>query len=195
MMTITPYNLVQGPADLYHATFGAVEPADSAATVAAGPPGGVWIGVGATEADVTMEIDVTVEDINVDQLIDPVGGRPTARQITLKTQLREVTLDNLSLAVNYMTTTTVSGAYTVQEPTNTSDATQPQYSALIFDTWAPTLASGAPARRRIIIRKVLSKPKVQLISGKGKNALYDCAWTAYWVSPTIKLYRQIDQQA
>ncbi|QOR55835.1 MAG: hypothetical protein YHS30scaffold324_67 [Catenulispora phage 69_17] len=194
-MIITPYNLVQGPADLYAAPFGSAEPADSAATVAAGAPGGAFVGVGATDADVTMEIDVTVDDLMVDQVIDPVGGRVTARQISLKTQLREVTLSNMSLAVNGMVTTTVSASYSVQEPTIASDATQPVYTALIFDTWAPTLASGAPARRRIIVRKVLSKPKVQLVSGKGKNALYDCTWTAYWISPTVKLYHQVDQTA
>lgn len=192
-MTITPYNLVQGPADLYIAPFGSVEPSDANATVAAGPPGGVWVGVGGTDADVTMEIDVTIEDLKVDQLIDPVGGRPTDRAITVKTALREVTLVNMAAAVNNMVTTTVSGSYSTQEPTFASNATQPQYSALIFDTWAPTLATGAAARRRIILRKVLSQPKVQLISGKGKNALYDCTWKAYWVSGSTSLYHQVDQ--
>jgi len=79
--------------------------------------------------------------------------------------------------------------------TTASNATQPTYSALIFDTWAPTLPTGFPARRRIIVRKVLSKPKLQLVSGKGKNALYDVTWTAYYVSESIKLYRIIDQTA
>lgn len=192
-MTITPYNLVQGPSDLYIAPFGSVEPTDANATVAAGPPGGVWIGVGATDADVTMEVDVTIDNLMVDQLIDPAGGRVTARAITLKTALREVTLTNMANAVNGMVTTTVNASYSVQEPTAASNATQPQYSALIFDTWAPTLSTGQPARRRIIIRKVLSQPKVQLIGGKGKNALYDCTWTAYYVSAGVPLYHQVDQ--
>lgn len=192
-MTITPYNLVQGPGDLYVAAFGTAEPTDANATVAAGPPGGSWIGVGATEADVTLEIDVTYDDLKVDQLIDLVGARATERQITLKTQLREVTLANLSNALNSLTTTTVNAAYTVLEPTTASNVTQPNYSALIFDTWAPTLATGLPARRRIIVRKVISKPKVQLISGKGKNALFDVTWQAYYVSPTTQLFHLVDQ--
>lgn len=192
-MTITPYNLVQGPGDLYVAQFGAVEPLDSNATVAAGPPGGVWQGVGATEADVTMEIDVTYDDLKVDQLIDPVGARATDRQITIKTQLREVTLTNMANALNAMVTTTVSASYTVLEPVTASNATQPNYSALIFDTWAPTLATGFPARRRIILRKVLSKPKLQLISGKGKNAIYDVTWQGYYISEGVKLFHQVDQ--
>jgi len=194
-MTITPYNLVQGPADLYVAAFGTTEPLDSNATVAAGPPGGLWIGVGGTDADVTMEVDVTIDDLKVDQIIDPVGGRPTDRSITIKTQLREVTLANFANAVNGMVTTTVSGSYSVQEPVGASNATQPSYSALIFDTWAPTLSTGLPARRRIIIRKVLSKPKIQLVSGKGKNAMYDCTWQAYYVSGSTQLYHQVDQTA
>lgn len=193
MMTITPYNLVQGPSDLYIAPFGSVEPTDANATVAAGPPGGVWIPVGGTDADVTMEIDVTIDDLKVDQLVDPVGGRVTDRAITLKTALREVTLTNMANAVNSMVTTTVNASYSVQEPTSASNATQPSYSALIFDTWAPTLSTGQPARRRIIIRKVLSQPKVQLIGGKGKNALYDCTWKAYYISASTQLYHQVDQ--
>lgn len=194
-MIITPYNLVQGPADLYLAPFGTTEPLDSAATVAAGPPGGIWAGVGGTEADVTMEIDVTYDDLKVDQIIDPVGARATDRQITVKTQLREVTLGNMANALNSMVTTSVSGAYTVQEPITASNATQPLYSALIFDTWAPTLSTGQPARRRVTVRKVLSKPKLQLISGKGKNALYDVTWQAYYVSESTKLYHIVDQTA
>jgi len=193
MMTITPYNLVQGPSDLYIAPFGSAEPTDANATVNAGLPGGVWIGVGGTDADVTMEIDVTIDDLKVDQLIDPVGGRVTDRQITLKTALREVTLANMTNAVNSMVTTTVNASYSTQDPITASNATQPSYSALIFDTWAPTLSTGQPARRRVIIRKVLSMPKVQLIGGKGKNALYDCTWKAYYVSAGVPLYHQIDQ--
>lgn len=195
MMPITPYNLVQGPADLYVAPFGSAEPADSAATVVAGPPGGVWVGVGGTDADVTMEIDVTVDDLKVDQIIDPVGGRVTERSITIKTQLREVTLTNMANALNSMVTTTVNGSYSVQEPVGASNATQPSYSALIFDTWAPTLSTGLPARRRIIVRKVLSKPKLQLVSGKGKNAMFDVTWQAYFVSNSTQLYHQVDQTA
>lgn len=194
-MTITPYNLVQGPGDLYLAPFGSVEPTDANATVVAGPPGGVWQGVGATEADVTLEVDVTYDDLKVDQLIDLVGARATDRQITLKTQLREVTLTNMANAMNSLVTTTVSGSYTVLEPVTASNATQPLYSALVFDTWAPTLATGQPARRRIIVRKVLSKPKIQLISGKGKNAMYDVTWQAYYVSATTPLFHLVDQTA
>jgi hypothetical protein len=195
MMTITPYNLVQGPGDLYLAPFGTTEPLDSAATVAAGVPGGAWAGVGGTDADVTMEVDVTYEDLKVDQLLDLVGARATERSITIKTQLREVTLTNMANALNSTVTTTVSGSYTVLEPVGASNATQPTYSALIFDTWAPTLSTGFPARRRIIVRKVLSKPKLQLISGKGKNAIYDCTWQAYYISATTQLFHLVDQTA
>lgn len=195
MMTITPYSVCQGPADMYWATFGTADPADTLATVAAGPPPAPWIGIGGTETGIMAEVDVTITDIKVDQVIDPIGGRPTDRSVTIKTQMKEATLANLSLVLNMATTTTVGAGWTALEPLSTSSATQPQYSALVFDGWAPTLATSQPARRRFLARKVLSKPKAQLNYEKSKSAIYDVTFQCYWISNTVQMFRITDQTA
>jgi hypothetical protein len=194
-MTINPLAICQGPADLYVAAYGTTEPTDANATVVAGPPGGAWVGVGGTEIGVTMEVDVTYDDLKVNQLIDPVGARPTARIITFKTQLKEATLANLTLATNSLTSVAVSGAYTTSDPTMTTSATQPSYTALILDGWAPMLASGQAARRRIILRKAVCKPKIMLDYELGKPVLYDVTFQGYYVSPSIPIYHIVDQTA
>lgn len=194
-MSVTPYNLVQGPAQLYFAPFGTTEPADSAATVNAGAPGGSWVDVGGTEIGVTVEIDMTYVDLKVNQLIDPVGARATDRVITVKTQLSEATYQNMNNALNGLNTTVVSSSYTTMEPVTTTSATQPTYAALIVDGWAPTLATGLPARRRWIIRKVISKPKVIEFYDLTKKVLYDVTFQAYYISPSIPLFHQVNQTA
>lgn len=195
MMTITPFAVTQGPADMYWAVFGTADPVDTLATVAAGPPPVPWVGIGGTETGIMCEIDVTVTDIKVDQVIDPIGGRVTDRSITVKTQMKETTLSNLSLVLNQATTITVGAGWTAMELQNTSAATQPQYAALVFDGWAPTLSTSQPARRRFVVRKVLSKPKAQLNYEKAKSAIYDVTFQAYWVSTTITPFRVTDQTA
>jgi hypothetical protein len=195
MMTVTPYNICQGPADMYLAPFGTAEPADSTATVAAGPPPASWVGIGGTEVGVTVEVDVTYADIKVDQLIDMVGTRPTDRQITVKTQMKEATLANFNTAINSLLTVTPQASYTTADALTASSATQPAYTAVMIDGWAPTLASSQPARRRFIIRKCVSKPKVQFLYQKDKSAIYDVTFQAYYVSATTPIFHVVDQTA
>lgn len=192
-MAVNPINICQGPAQLYVAPFGSAEPTDANATVAAGPPGGAYVDVGGTEIGVTLEIDITYVDLKVNQLIDPVGARPTDRLITVKTQLKEATLANLTTAVNSLTTTVVSSAYTTQDPVTPSSATQPTYIALCLDGWAPTLGTGNPARRRILLRKVISKPKLMLDYELAKPAIYDVTFQAYYVSASTPPFHITDQ--
>lgn len=192
-MAVTPVNICQGPGQLYVAPFGSTEPTDANATVNAGPPGGAYVDVGGTEIGVTLEVDITYVDLKVNQLIDPVGARPTDRLITVKTQMKEATLANLTTAVNQLTTTTVSATYTTQDPVTPSSATQPTYVALCLDGWAPTLGTGAPARRRILLRKVISKPKLLIDYELAKPVLYDVTFQAYYVSASIPPFHITDQ--
>lgn len=194
-MTVTPYNICQGPADVYLAPFGTTEPADSAATVVAGPPPAPWTGIGGTEVGVTVEVDGTYTDLKVDQLVDLVGTRLTERQIMVKTQMKEATLANFNAALNNLLTITPSGSYTTADPQVTSSATQPAYTAVMIDGWAPTLSTSATARRRFIIRKCVSKPKAQFLYQKDKSAIFDVTFQAYWVSASTPLFHIVDQTA
>jgi hypothetical protein len=193
-MSVTPTNIVQGPATLYWGTFGTTEPADSNAGVIAAPGGG-WTDFGGTQGGVGLEVDSTYGKINVDQLVDPVGARLTARMITVTATLVEATLNNLYQVMNGQAVQSSGTGYATLDPTTTTSATQPTYSGLIIDGWAPTLSSGAAARRRLIVRKVLSEAKVSEKYTLTDQVQYAVTWTAYYVSPSIAPFHIIDQTA
>lgn len=194
-MSVNPQNLVQGPASLYVAPFGSTEPADSTATVAGGPPGGVWVDAGGTETAVAIEEDVKYTAQRVTQIPMDLGGRMTDYVVTVSTQMAEVNVANLQTALNGLNTVTVSGSYTTVDRIVSSAAVQPTYAALIVDGWGPTLATGQPARWRHIIRKVLSQPKIMRSYAPDKGVVYDVTFSAYWVSASIAPVHEILQTA
>lgn len=192
-MSVNPQNLVMGPASLYVAPFGTTEPADSTATVAGGPPGGAWIDAGGTENAVMLEEDAKYAAMRVTQIPMDLGARQTDYVVTVTTQLAEINIANLKNALNQLVSTTVNSGYTTIDRVVGSAATQPTYAALIIDGWGPTLASGAPARWRHIVRKVLSQPKIQRNYEPGKPVVYDVTFNAYWISDSITPVHEILQ--
>ena len=56
-MAVTTTNLIMGPANLYIATFGATEPADT--DVNTTPPASSWTDLGGTQDGVKLSIDQT----------------------------------------------------------------------------------------------------------------------------------------
>lgn len=192
-MTVNPLNLVQGPANLYVAPFGSAEPADSTATVAGGPPGGVWIDAGGTITAVAIEEDAKYAAMRVTQIPMDLGARITDYVVTVTTQLGEISVANLTTALNQLVTVTTNTGYTTIDRQVGSSATQPKYAALIVDGWGPTLADGSAARWRHIIRKVLSQPKIQRTYDPAKPNVFDVTFTAYWVSDSITPVHEILQ--
>lgn len=188
-------NIVQGPAYFYVAPFGSLEPADANATVAAGPPGGVWVDAGFTETAVVIEEDQTWTDLKVQQVPQAVGARLTDYVVTVKTQMSELSVANLTTALNGLTVVTTQGSYTTIDRSQANSATQPGYNALIVDGWGPTLATGAPARWRHTIRKVISKPKIQFSYELAKKAVFDVTFQGYWVSSAVSPVHEILQTA
>lgn len=193
-MAITPFNLTQGSATLYFGQFGTTEPADSAVTSA---PGGGWTDVGGTVdgQPVTFEVDLTYTAQGVDQVPEDVGARLTKRVATVTAQLAETTLANMQMAMNYTATTAASGSVATLDPLSSTSATQPTYTALIIDGWAPTLTTGALARRRLIIRKTLSQAKISLAYEKSKMAVYNVTWSSYYISGSINAWHIVEQTA
>ena len=193
-MALSPFNICQGPATLYTGAFGTTEPADSAVT---SPPGGGWTDVGiiADGTAVLMEMDLTYGDQGADQLVDPVGARLTKRTIQVTASLAEATLANMQIALNQLATIGVNTGYSTLDPLTTGSSTQPTYTALIIDGWAPTLSTGAAARRRIIVRKTLTASKLALEYEKSKAAVFACTFSAYYVSASIGLFHVVDATA
>ena len=192
-MAITPFNICQGPATLYTGLFGATEPADSA--VGSAPSSSVWTDVGGIMdgSSVLLEVDLTYTDQGVDQLVDAVGARLTKRTVQLTAALEELTLQNMLLAQNQLGTITTASGYSTYDPSTATSATQPSYTALIIDGWAPTLPAGTAMRRRIILRKALSSSKLDLEYEKSKPGVFNCTWTGYYVSATVPMWHVVDQ--
>lgn len=190
-MSVVPSNLTQGPATLYYAAFGTSAPADSAVT---SPPGAGFTDVGGTQGGVMLEVDLTYTDQTVDQLVDNVGGRLTKRTIQVTTQLAETTLANLQFATNQLLTLSPQSGYSTADMLTTTSATQPTYATLIIDGWAPTTGTTESAcRRRIIVWKVLSQPKISLEYDMAKNGTYNTVFTAYYVSSGVSPIHVVDQ--
>ncbi|MGA5820807.1 hypothetical protein ACPC54_23440 [Kitasatospora sp. NPDC094028] len=194
-MAVNAANLVLGPARLYVAAFGSTEPLDSAVTPNGPitPPGPPWTDVGGTDGGVTWEVDNTYTGLNVDQITMEVGARLTGMKMTVTAKLAEMTLTNLQTALNNIGTLATNTGYTTLDIPVTSASTQPSYAGLIIDGWAPMLASGQPALRRVIVRKVLSQVKAQLAYDRKTQQALDCTFSAYYVSSSIPPVHIVDQ--
>jgi hypothetical protein len=193
-MGVTASNVLMGPGSLYYATYGATFPADSTATIAAGAPAG-FADAGGTHGGIVMMIDQTIVDLDVDQVPDPVAGRMTGRKVQLQAELAEVTLGNLGLALNGLLTIGVQSNYTTAGLQTTVAAFQPTYVSLIFDGFAPTLGTGAPARRRMSAYKCLSTAKIQEKHNKKDQRTFAVTFTCYWVSGSQFPAYWVDQTA
>lgn len=187
MSIVTPDNLIMGPATLYRGSFGAAEPADTA--INSTPQASAWTDMGGTTDGVKLAIDNSYGELEVDQVTELVGSRLTKRRATVETNMAEVTLENLAYALNGGTAASGAG-YKSYEPNASDSATQPSYSAVLFDGWAP-----GSFRRRVIVRKVLSTDSIELAYTKDKQTVLKVKLAAHYVSSVIKPYKIIDATA
>jgi len=152
-MGVTVTNLTAGPADIYTAAFGASETGLFVAAWSA-PASATWTDMGGTDDGIKLVIDQNYMELQVDQIVDIPGRRLTKRELTLETKMAEPTLANLKLALNAGTVTASAGAFTQFDPVlGDTSATQPTYTAVMFDGWAPATNV---VRRRVLGRKMLS---------------------------------------
>ncbi len=169
-MPVVSTNLIQGPAVLYTATFGATEPATIATA-----PAVAWTDVGGTKGGIELNINSEYSELTVDQIVDIIESRRTGRTVTLKTTLAEATLANLAQAI--------ANAAPVANVLNLDDglaAFKPSYSALLMDGIAP-----GGFRRRAILRKCLPTDAVGMAYKKDDQTVVPVTWKAHWVSTTI----------
>jgi hypothetical protein len=194
-ISVNPQNLVQGPAILRYALFGATEPAHTA--VASDPDPEVWFDVGGTAdgSDVVLEDDLTYTDQTVDQIVLPVGTRLTKEMVQISATLEEATLENMQRVRNQLGSITTGSGFKAYAPgvAAGTSATQPQYAALMIDGWAPELSAGGAARRRLILRKCVSASKLASSYQKTKTSQYVTSWTGYWISDTVEPYDICDE--
>ena len=189
-MAVSTTNLIGGPAVLYTAPFGTAEPTDALINTA--PSASAWADAGGTQDGVTLTISREFMEMDVDQLVDMPGRRLTKRDTQIKTNLAEPTMVNLKLVLNGGTIT-ASAAYQTYDPDDTVAATQPPYSAVLLDGYAPQTAAAATMRRRVVVRKVLSIDDIETAYKKDDMNLFPVTFGAHYVSSSIKPFRVIDQ--
>jgi hypothetical protein len=186
-MSVTVTNLAQGPGTLYTGAFGAAEPADSAVNTT--PAASAWTDRGGTDGGVKLVMTQTFSELKVDQIVDSPGRRLVKRDFNIQTNLAEVTLENLALAMNGGTAASGSGFKTLT-PETASSATQPNYIGAILDGWAPN-----QKRRRVIARKVLNISNVESAYQKDAQTFVPVDFAAHYVSNVIAPFYIQDEVA
>lgn len=189
---VPEHSLVMGPATLYIATYGAVEPSNG--SVAQVPDSGVWTDLGGLLGGVDLSVDQEWEEIRPRQVGSTVTRRLKRRRLTIKTQLAEATLSNLAYALNDLTGLGSGSGWTSYTPTEQHEGTVLDYMALIVDGWAPgSNAGGQHKRRRLIVRKCLSVDNVQMSYKKDGQTVYTVSWTCHYVDSSTPIFRAIDE--
>lgn len=190
-MAVTTSNLVLGPATLYVAQFGVSEVSVSTLSSLSSAPTGVeWTDLGGTTDGVSLTIAREFAELEVDQIIDLAGSRNTSRRFTIATNLAELTLQNLDIALSKSGTLTAAAGMSTYEPSLGNSGAEPTYSALLVDGYAPN-----GKRRRIIIRKALSIEDVEFAYNKEDQSVYTVTFAAHYVNQTIKPFKIIDELA
>jgi hypothetical protein len=195
-MSANVVNLVQGPATVYIGDFGADEPANG--DVNATPQASAWTDVGGTTDGCELSINQEYKELEVDQVVDIPGRRLVKRDMSVKTNLAEPTLQNLLYALNDAnggalgaSGTGYSGYY---EPAFTDSATQPTYRALLLHGWAPGEGAGNQSKRRmVILRKVLSSDNVEFAYKKEDQTVFSVTWSVHYVDGSTAPFKIVDE--
>jgi hypothetical protein len=178
-------NLIAGPGTLYRADFGATEPLDADVQT---EPAAPWVDLGATDDGVTITVSREFFKLRMDQTVDAPGRRMTERDVTLSTNLAEITLENLALSLGQAPDTIEEGAgFSAMNLEGDDTGAEPDYFALLFRGRAP-----GGFRRHVIGRKMLSTEEVETAYKKGDQTLYPVTFAAHWVSPSIRPVRWVD---
>lgn len=194
-MSANVVNLVQGPATVYIGDFEAPEPLNG--EVNNTPATSAWTDLGGTTDGCELSINQEYKELEVDQVVDIPGRRLVKRDMSVKTNLAEPTLQNLLYALNDAnggalgaSGTGFSGYY---EPAFTDSATQPTYRALILHGWAPGEGAGGQSKRRmVILRKVLSSDNVEFAYKKEDQTVFSVTWSVHYVDGSTAPFKIVD---
>lgn len=195
-MSANVVNLVQGPATVYIGSFGATEPLNAA--VNSTPQASAWTDVGGTTDGVEISINQEYKELEVDQVVDIPGRRLVKRDMSVKTNLAEPTLQNLLYSLNDVNGGSLGASGTgfagYYEPAFTDSATQPTYRALILHGWAAGAGAGGVSKRRmVILRKVLSSDNVEFAYKKEDQTVFSVTWSVHYVTSAIAPFKIVDE--
>ncbi|MFE7461669.1 hypothetical protein ACWFMI_23530 [Nocardiopsis terrae] len=186
---VEPRSLTSGPGELWAGQVGATEPEDTDITLEVDETdvADEWEGLGATNDGITLNIAMEYFSLEVDQALDTVERRATSRDVSVATNLAEVTLHNLRNTQNGGTVVEGPG-YRSYEPATGRDATQPTYSAYILDCFGPD-----NQRRRCVIRRCINTAEVSSSYAKDAQTLYPIELHGHFVANRVPPYRVVDE--
>jgi hypothetical protein len=175
-MTINVTKLIAGPATLYTATVGTVEP-----TNATDPITGGWVDAGGTNDGVNITIAQSFESVEADQTVDLLASLPTQRSMQVETSLMERTMDNVKLACNGGTIVTGAQTDTFEPISNTVDFPPTYKAVLLKGTSAINGKTGL-----LIVRRCLVTDDVESKYAKAGVSMLGIRWTGHYVSDSIR---------
>lgn len=195
---ITRENVLAGPAAGYVGTLnasGAVIGAPAASAVNLAPAASAWTDIGGTDGGVTVLTNQSFFVMRVDQVPDPLGRRLIERDVQIKTNMAEGTLENFATAMNVAPSAITSAAgYKQYELPFGQPAMFPYEYPVLFDGWAPVDGNVA-RRRRFIGRRVISIDNIESAYKKDGLWLIPVTFGAMYVDNSTSPFVYTDETA
>lgn len=185
-MAVNVANLIQGPATLYHGWYGTANEIPSANIANTPPSVSGWTDCGGTLDGVSLEVAIEWSELAVDQVVDVPGRRMTKRDMMVKTNLAEGTLENMVRAMNGGTSATGSGFKTF-EPELDNSAVDPDYGTIIVDGIADN-----SRRRRVHARKTLQTENMESAYKKDEQWVIPGSFSTHYVDSATPPYKITD---
>lgn len=180
--------LVQGPATVYVADYGSLEPG--------GPTSDIpveYLDMGTTLAGVNLTVKQTYESPEIVQEVHKAGTRLKKRELIVETSLAEPSLTALLYALNHGELASGAG-YTSYTPPMIDRATPLTYRTVIIDGWAPGFKpNDQHKRRRIILRRCLSTQGTETAYTKDKLTAFSVQWDVHLVDANTAPFKVIDE--
>ncbi len=182
------FSLVLGPATIYVADFGTLEPSGLADL------DGSWLDLGATLDGVNVTFNNEYEESQrLVQIPNKANARLKKRRIHVDTNLAQPSLTSLLYAMNDGALNSGSG-YTSYSPPMIDRATPLTYRTMVIDGWAPGFNSNnRHKKRRIIMRKCLSIEGTDMTYAKDKQTAMSVTWELYRIDDSTAPFKVIDE--
>ena len=104
----TPYQIIQGPADVFVAPVATAFPALNVTSSTNSPPAG-WTALGKTQGGVSVKYGQTVDQITADQMTGPIKAVRSAESLDVTFSLIELTVETIAYILNQQTVNVVTG--------------------------------------------------------------------------------------
>ncbi len=143
-----------GPGLIYVAPIGTTEPT----TVSAALPSANWTAIGYTESGSTFTSNVTYEDIEVAEELDPIRTTATKRVTTFGFEMAEINAQNWNIAFNGGTIGTPTTGFVTFEP-----------PALGTEQRLMLCWNSDDAQERLLCRRVLQVGSIETARQKAPN--------------------------